>query len=127
MYGFQAFQDLIVNRDIQPQVLTEHFDAVALLSAPLSKRAGVLLHHNIIRSLVNSIIIKVSDALFEPEFLKAGYLREDVVENASVVDVIWQIHLFDGHRAWLDKVRLALIYGTIGSNCKFSPVFAIIV
>ena len=116
-----CFQHLVVNGYIQAKVLIECFYAITLIPTPLSEWAGILLHHYVVRLLVNAIIIEIGDAFLKPELLKACNLCKYVMKHASIINVRWKVHSLDCNWAWLYQVGLAFIDCTIRSLSQLSP------
>ena len=116
------------NFTVNGQVLTQVVHNVRLLAkTPLTQRPRVLLHHDIVARLIDSIVEEVGDAWFEAELLQAGDLREDVVEHTSVRDGLRQAHLLDSDALWLCKLGLTFVHYAVLSCCQLPPALAVIV
>jgi len=90
--GHETLEELLVNREVQGEVLIQ---ALGLILPPLPQRAIVALHHDVVRVSVHSVVVEIRDAGLQAKFLQAGDLREDVVEDAPVVDGLGEKELLD--------------------------------
>lgn len=92
---------------------------------PVPQRAGVLLHDYHIGVVVNPVVVHTSDPFLQPEHLEAGDLGEDVVEHASLVYALGEVHLLDGHLFGFGEVGFGTHDHSEGSCVDFGPVVVV--
>jgi hypothetical protein len=122
--GHETLEELLVDREVQGEVLIQ---ALRLILPPLPQRAIVPLHHDVVRVSIDPVVIEVRDAGLQTKFLQAGDLREDIMEDAPIVDGLGEEELLDGDILGLNEVGLALVNLGIGSFCYLLPVFSMVV
>lgn len=66
---FDSFKDFQVNGGVELQILPEGVNRIALSQAPLPQTTVVLLHHDVVASLVRSEVIQVGHAVLVAQLL----------------------------------------------------------
>lgn len=100
-------------------------EIVLMLDDPVSQRTVVLLHDDHIGVVDYPVVIHGSDAFIQPEILQAGDLREDVVEDTSLVDALGKVHLFYRHLLGLLDISLAAIDDSICACTDLLPTLVV--
>jgi hypothetical protein len=65
---------------------------LSLAQAPLFQTALVGLHDNPVRIIVHAVVVEVATPRVVLEFVEYQYFREDVVQNAPVMNRFWNGH-----------------------------------
>ena len=120
----QTFQELLIYGEVQGHIFIQ---ALGLIHSPLPERASIALHYDVIRVAINTVIIQIWNAWLKTKLLQAGNLSENVVQDTSVIDWLWQEELFDRNWLRLRQIGLTFKHFRIGTFCDLFPIFTVVV